>query len=271
MGCGCLFLILVYLLCSCLVYNVVWTLQNQNFQQKEPLPLTDNLTCAIVVHTFDGYQRFWTGFIHFYTKYASQVTWTVYFATEIKCPDNLPAHFVHLPCGQGEWGKRLRVALSQIPEQYVLYMQEDMWLTNTLTATYLNQAFQLAYLNNWNLFKLQVDCQHKINPDHHADYNNPQWYIASHQPGIWNKSFLLSTLSDNMTPFRHETSLNHRLHMNKDLANTCECHQHFFSLDFPYLDVSRRGRLLDSGRNMLKKEGLSFHVQKDEVMTRRNY
>lgn len=47
-----------------------------------------------------------------------------YFANE-SLPFDLPKHFIHIKTGHGEWSDRLRIALSNIPEKCVIYLQED--------------------------------------------------------------------------------------------------------------------------------------------------
>jgi hypothetical protein len=162
----------------------------------------------------------------------------------------------------------LRRALESLPGDYVLYLQEDMWLTGLLRSEYLTQALAYAVAHDVLHLKLQSYCSHRVGLA--TDYNNPAWYVASHQPALWQKSFLLSTLKDTHSPFQHETTLNMKLHTEagQDAAALCTCYPEVSFQAFPYEDVSRQGTLRKVGRSMLQREGLAFQIKPGEVMHR---
>jgi hypothetical protein len=221
---------------------------------------------GFLIHTFDGYKRYWPGFFHFFQKYYPQLDWPIYFANE-SLDINIPfQNFSQIKTGVGEWGYRLLQALQTIPEKFILYMQEDMWLTAPLSSSYLNRAMKTMTKYDLNHLKLQKNCTHKIIKS--FDVNNSLWYIVSHQPALWKKSYLISTLKANMTPFQHETETNIFLHQHPEMEMFCKCNQDFDSRIFPYEDVSRRGQLRDIGKRMLQTEGLNFVIGNDEIMYR---
>jgi hypothetical protein len=222
---------------------------------------------SIVIHTFDGYKRYWEGVVHFLQKYYVDQTSIVYFANETMDID-LPPFFSQIKCGKGKWGYRLIQALNNVPTKYVVYMQEDMWLNQYLHQRYLNEVEEYMEKNNLVSVKLFSNCKHDINIL--EDLNNPLWYIGTHQPSMWNKEYLLSTIDTTMSPFRHETSLNRRLHnTNEGIKVLCsEEAEIAFYQHLSYQDVSRQGKLRDVGKQMLKKEGLDFIFDKDEVFYR---
>lgn len=227
-------------------------------------------SCSVLVHSFDGYRRYWEGWLYFWHKYSeSSLPWTVYFATESRSPHATQLREVqHLPTGVGKWGYRLRRALESIPGEYVLYMQEDMWLTDALRSEYLLQALAHASKHDLLHLKLQPFCHHEVGLP--TDYNRSEWYVASHQPALWQKSFLLSTLHDNYSPFQHETLLNRALHTPSEriAASLCACYPEVSFQTFPYEDVSRQGQLREIGVSMLRREGLTFQKEPGEVMFR---
>jgi len=225
---------------------------------------------AFLVHTFDGYKRYWQGFLHFFGKYYdNNLGVPVYFATEKEDISRfaLPPTIIPIQTGSGEWGFRLMEALKQIPEEYVLYMQEDMWLTAPLDDTFLQKALARMQKDGLNHLKLQKECQHKRFPGH-PELNDSTWYVASHQPAFWKKSFLISTLKADMSPFRHETTTNIFLHQQPQLMSKCQCNQDFDARVFPYEDVSRQGQLREVGKKMLAQENLVFHADAGEIFYR---
>jgi len=223
---------------------------------------------SIVVHSFDGYKRYWPGWHHFFHKHCPKPFCPIYFCTEVESVEQPhDSMYHHIATGKGEWGARLITALRQISTPYVLYMQEDMWLTSPLSTAYMQSAMNQMETRQLNHLKLQKDCQHQVGLS--DQYNNPAWYIMSHQPGLWKVDFLLSTLMDQQSPFAHETTTNRMLQQAPDLAATCACNQQFTSQVFPYEDVSRQGQLRPVGKEMMEKERLSFIVGSDEVMFRK--
>lgn len=232
----------------------------------EPSP-----SVAVVVHSFDGYRRYWEGFLHFYRQnYVSHVSsdkrWPLYFLTEEKIPPLDTVPLTHIVTGSGPWGARLINGLEQIDADYILYMQEDMWLTGHLPHKDLVRAFdrmQKAGAGHW---KLQTDCQHRVSGL--TDYNDPAWYIVSHQPALWDRLFFLSTLKPEYSPFAHETKTNHGMHTSPARAALCHCDPSF---QFPYIDVSRRGVLRLEGQKMLTQAGLNFVTSEDQIYVRPDF
>lgn len=228
-------------------------------------------TVAVVVHSFDGYRRYWPGFLHFYRQhYVSQVSsaqrWPLYFLTEQKVPPLDMVPLTHVVTGHGPWGARLINGLEQIDADYVLYLQEDMWLTGHLKHDNLVRAFVRMQKKQAGHWKLQTGCQHRVSGV--TDYNDPEWYIVTHQPALWDRLFLLSTLKHDYSPFAHETKTNHGMHTSPARAALCHCDDDF---RFPYIDVSRRGKLRAEGHHMLEKAGMPFVTSKDQIYVRPDF
>lgn len=224
---------------------------------------------AFLVHTCDGYRRYWQGFSYYFFHFHPEPQWPVYFANETLPPPDAD-RMIHIPTGPGEWSDRLMRALSQIETEYVLYLQEDIWLTAPLTQTFLDRAIRQMEERELSYLKLQDDCRFVI--DMPENWQNRRFYVISHHPGLWKKDFLLSTLQPGMSPFRHESGVNRALHGPRRAdAFRCGCIQDLqpTAASFPYLDVSRQGQLRPEGRAMLDRAGLTFDIAPDEIMSRR--
>lgn len=221
---------------------------------------------CFLVHSFDGYKRYWEPWIHFFFKFHREPVWPVYFASEtILVVDQRVSPIL---TGKGEWGARLIQALEKIPEDYIFYFQEDIWLTDTLTQDYLDAAVQTIHENNLNYLKLQADCRFTVGLlDRIQDR---RWYIISHHPGLWRKSYLLSTLQAHMTPFQHEITLNTYLHQHHTEADQCKCNLDFDTRVFPYIDASKRGKLCQEGLRMIQADGLQLLIESGAVLERKD-
>jgi hypothetical protein len=203
----------------------------ENFDEKTAAVESDTHQCAILVHTFDGYRRYWKSWLHFFNRHHPDPEWNIYFANEERDVTSLfpegrvrsKYHQIH--CGKGAWGQRLIKALEQIPTKYVLYMQEDMWLTSRLSPQYLEACLFVAEQKQSKQLKLQAGCHHRHWKTDGEGW--PPWYVVSHQPGIWNRKYLLETLRA--------------------------------------VGVSVQGVISGWGRQMMAQAGIRYKVEADEV------
>ena len=259
-------MMLVFLIVVLIILVILNTTDNNNNNNipsnvSETVSETDG-NVALLIHTFDGYRRYWQGSIHFTQQHST--VFPTYFANENR-QVSLPESWTQLRCGKGAFGYRLRRALEQILEPYVVYIQEDMWLQQDIPSDLLQRATRKMEHDNLVSIKLFHGCQHDI---HETDLNNPRWYIGTHQPSLWNREFLLNTIQDSMTPFQHEVRLNQRLHRNRHESNRVSCVDDLSLPPLKYVDVSRRGKLRDIGKKMLKRANLPFRIDHDEIMDR---
>jgi hypothetical protein len=178
-----------------------------------------DLTIAIVVHACDRYELLYQGFNEFF-----QTHWPLntrisgyYFLTEEKDYSNGP--FKNIKTGKGEWSDRLKRSLSQIPESYILYLQEDMWFDKDVPAETINGVVDFTLEKRPLLFKLNSSEVYKTRPGDQFITgfriatldNQSSEYLMSHQASIWDKEFLMSQLEPNEHPWRNERKGTKRL------------------------------------------------------------
>tara|TARA_R100000152_G_C6781847_1_gene217332 strand:+ start:3823 stop:8139 length:4317 start_codon:yes stop_codon:yes gene_type:complete len=185
------------------------------------------------VHTCDDYSKFWDGWFDSFQKFwPKDLDWNVYFVNEtdeisfsddrikqlktfktkkeyIKEERQFDTQGNPFPGYGGMkqfdygWTDRLLNALDQIEEEYLLWVQEDMWLKTNVDSNLFENAYRFVERNDFNVLRM-----HRINsmsspyPDHYTetdlfinDYrlikiNKNAGYLMSHQPSIWKKSFL---------------------------------------------------------------------------------
>ena len=255
---------------SC-VYLTVCYSYNQLIKEEQPQPQqieikeTSNKenACYIIV-SFDGYRRYWPGFLHFFNKFNPNPKWPIYFISEsIPPPTNNNMNITHFKTGPGNFGTRIKKALEQIEEDYVFYLEEDIWLTDTLDVRMLENTLKEMIENDLTHYKLHKPCEH--NYPMMYEPNNPKWYVLSHQPSWWFKDFLYGTLTDNMTVFTHEIYANKFIQTHPELCSKVKC-----GTSIPFIDASRQGVLRDVAKQMLEKEKLTFTIGENEVLTRPN-
>jgi hypothetical protein len=161
-----------------------------------------------LVHTFNGYQHLWPGFIDAFEKNWGLKYPVCYFGTDLPThqliEERVKEHFRVIYSGLGEWSDRLRALLLQIPSDYVLYMQEDHYPTKKPP-----DLSKLAVIIEKNdLFRLQISPIvhfYKVyGTENPLFFDEKSKYLVSHQPSIWKKSFLLDCLKKGETPWVNE-------------------------------------------------------------------
>jgi len=174
---------------------------------------------ALLVHACDRYEFLFEGFkIFFDQNIKNDIEANFYFATE--CKQVSLANFANVLSGEGEWSDRLsKILREEIREEYVMYMQEDMWLSKPLNSKLLNSIFEFAIDKKADCIKLHSSEVYTTIPTNIyfeglnlSTLNNQQSkYLMSHQITIWKKTFLLQQLRANENPWRNERRATKRL------------------------------------------------------------
>jgi hypothetical protein len=167
---------------------------------------------ALLVHACDRYEFLYPGFEYFFSRHWDfTIPCSYYFATEQK-PATVKG-FTNIMSGPGEWADRLRHLLTEkIKERYILFFQEDMWLTKDVNPNFFKQLFREVEANKWKLVKLHSSGVYKTIPTeifiegfNLAKLDNEESdYLMSHQVSIWDREFLAQQLKKGEHPWRNE-------------------------------------------------------------------
>ncbi len=171
-----------------------------------------NRNIALIIHSCDRYELLYKGFEFFFSKYWDfSIDCNCYFATEEK--KVAINGFENIRSGKDEWADRLAFLLKEkIPEKYILYFQEDMWINKKVNAAFFNQLFELTKKNDWQHVKLHSFGGYKtiaadlyIEGFNIAKLDNVNSdFLMSHQVTLWNKTVLLEQLHTKEHPWRNE-------------------------------------------------------------------
>ena len=163
-------------------------------------------SCCALLHSFDGYKRFWPAALFFSLRSLPSAL-PVICATE-RCPmDPLGANC--LLTGSGSFVWRLLRALHRLRRsyRYILYLQEDMWLREPITPTSLEAWLALMDRHQLAVLKLSAEALPGQVPVLLADqpsldnsgcqqvtwYSNEE-FALSHHVSLFDCDFLLKTL-----------------------------------------------------------------------------
>lgn len=173
---------------------------------------------ALLVHSCDRYRFLYHGFEYFFNKYwPKEINCKYYFATEKI--DVQVKGFENIQSGIGEWSDRLRTLLQKIEEPYILYFQEDMWLSKPVDAGFFEQLFLQCQQQQWQQVKLHSSEVYKTKP---TDLfinglnvskldNTASDFLMSHQVTLWDRQFLLRQMARSEHPWRNERRATKRL------------------------------------------------------------
>lgn len=174
---------------------------------------------AVIVHACDRYKFLFDGFVHFFNaNWDRNIPCNYYFATE-EIDVNIPG-FTTIKSGKGEWSDRLSKLLrDEIEEDYVLYFQEDMWLSKKINPDFFIELFDHAIRHDWRMVKLHSSEIYAtkslgiyIQGFEVTELNNDaSRFLMSHQVTLWNKEFLLEQLHPGEHPWRNERRATKRM------------------------------------------------------------
>lgn len=186
---------------------------------------------VLLVHACDRYRFLYRGFERFFNLYWDKsADVELYFATEVESVQI--NGFVNLKSGKGEWSDRLRKLLSEdISSDYVLYMQEDMWLSSQVDGKFINGLAQFVRDFKPNLVKLNSAENYTTTPTENfisalriAELvNDKSQFLMSHQPALWNRKFLIEQLGKGEHPWRNERRGTKRLRKLNPLIFHSDC------------------------------------------------
>lgn len=179
---------------------------------------------AVVLHTCDAYERLWKGWAFCWRKFQGGTDLydsRLYFMNEKKpIPLSLfrqGSQVIPYPTGKGEWSDRLIKGLTNIPEPYVLYMQEDFWLRDTISDGILNELMVEISQRPAHAVKimghtprLAATLQPTMKGEKFQRFKIDSPYFFSHSPTIWYRPHLMACLGPNESPWRNETTGNER-------------------------------------------------------------
>lgn len=207
--------------------------------------LVRNKDLAVILHTCDAYEFCWTGW-HFYFSrhWDTKLDCNIYFANESSAC-NFP-DVSHLPTGSGPWADRLMRALESIREDYVFYLQEDFWPTQSID---LKSYYQIARALDADALRITADSDYycTYRPFQVCDVSVRRFalnsrYLVSHAPSIWKREFLLSCLESGESPWQNELNGTSRLRMRNPKIFLC--------VDDWYVPTCRKGNLTAEGLKM---------------------
>jgi hypothetical protein len=209
-----------------------------------------NENVSIILHTCDSYEFCWDGFLHYFKKNFQIDNIKKYFCNEEK-KINLDNNWSQLLTGKEEWSNRLIYILNNIKDEYVIYIQEDVWIKDEMDYNFLNSCYQ--YIKEKNLDVLYI-CPAEVG-NTYSDlfksdtllgydvngFNENSNYILNHQFGVWRRTSFLENLIEGESPWQNEKIGTQRL-IKRGVSDKYKVLNRRW-----YTSVSRKGKLTTDG------------------------
>jgi hypothetical protein len=158
--------------------------------------LVDPGQVAILVSSFDGYRDAWDPFFTLFFRYWPDCPFTIYLISNNARYDG--ERVINLALGDDMgWANNMIAALSRIQAPYVIYLQEDYFLTRPVSTQRIIElieymdAKQAGYLRLYPSPGPDLDCAD--NPDI-GEISKKAPYRVSMQAAVWRKDILQSLL-----------------------------------------------------------------------------
>ena len=178
---------------------------------------------AVLIFACDRYELLFKGFDYFFNEnWDHTILLKKYFTTEHK--ELKIKGYTNLKSGDGAWSDRLKIVLNQIDEDYIIFMQEDMWLNKKIPEGVLHQILSYVTENELKLVKLHSSDVYRTN-ELNTNFSGFKLsevikkdsnFLMSHQVSIWSKDFLKKQLKKNEHPWRNERLGSKRLKKSTD-------------------------------------------------------
>lgn len=197
---------------------------------------------SIVVMSCDKYECCWHPFFKCLDKYFPNhpKTYLVSESKECKYSQTIKT--------KGSWTKRLRDALEQTEEDYILLMLEDFFIRKPVDEERINKIQFTDDIICYN-FEKQYRTPAYSTKEWDIQANN-QWWLNSCQPTMWNKKLLIERLQCELNPQQWE-----ELFINSPYI-------HFINNQDYIIDIGYRHQPLNEGwgvtRGKITKECIKF-------------
>ena len=205
---------------------------------------------AVVISSCDKHSFLWNGWWHYFNNW--DYDYPVYFLTESKKPE-FPVKTINVNIPD-IWTKRIRESITQIPEDDIFFMTEDVFITSKFKDfEKIYKTFKTLNADSLRIRRIPSkyttlhDTMFKINGTVVKKLDQHSKYLIAYSPNIFKKSFLLKCLENDESIWTNETKGSRRLEGKE---------YNIYSYLKPnwYGNACRKGKLTEEGKKLLNYE-----------------
>lgn len=143
---------------------------------------------AVVVTSCDAFQECWEPFIYSVSKYWKDCPWNIYIVSNYNSIESNSVRFIKVGEDKG-WASNLKLALSQIYADYIIYLHEDFFINSKVNTTEILKHLLYCTNNNIDYLRLSAPFFDKYSIPETCYALSPQSkrYRLCLQSAIWKK------------------------------------------------------------------------------------
>jgi hypothetical protein len=181
---------------------------------------------SIVVSSYDGFSDCWAPFFHGINKYWKDCPYAIYLITNFK--DFRAERCQPIKLGEDRgWSRNLLTVLERISTPYVLYFQEDYWISRPVNTAKIAEYVALMEEKRIDYVRLRA-----LPPPDHDFPHDPclglldegAKYRNSLQAALWRKSVLHDLINPEESPWQFESAGNVRSRKYRDTFLSVKIH-----------------------------------------------
>lgn len=151
---------------------------------------------AILVISFDGYSDVWDVFFECYNKFWKCNTNNLYLVTNNLNPEFLNVNIIKTG-EEKSWSNRVRTALEQIDEDFLLVMLEDYFISRNVNQQNLDNLFNTVVEEKIDYLRLvPIPYEYRYKKKGIYNLNDKFIYGVNLQTAFWSKDYLKRLLYD---------------------------------------------------------------------------
>lgn len=213
-------------------------------------------TVSMLISTCDKFSDLWDEHIALLRQHWKGEIWKTYLVTDKQTNREYDGIEIIVAGEDKDFPMRIKYAAELIDADFILLTLDDYFVIDDIVESRLKYLADRAETENIDYLKLYD--RRKANPSKYESTEKlyridlTKKYAITLYPAIWNRDFLINSVSKDMTTWEYEPSLTN--YAKKSHANCMFSH----SGSFDILDVVRKGKVLHKAAKYFKRNGISI-------------
>jgi hypothetical protein len=164
------------------------------------------MNISVLIGTCDAYSPLWRNFDILFQRYWQLPTKNILVSETEIFSNN---HYQTVTPGKKPWGERVLESLELIDTEYVFFILDDYYLTESFTQEFIDDHIKILEKHNAVKIMTDIDYGEPIYYLEHIEedlykFKMTSDYLNSIQPAIWKTSYLKQVLKPDYSPWDFE-------------------------------------------------------------------
>lgn len=170
---------------------------------------------TVIISSCDAFANCWQPLLHSIDQCWDDCPWDIYIISNYKEAGHHKIKFIKVGEDHG-WASNLKKTLGSIDSEWIIYLQEDFWLTNKVKTKSLEQHINYCIENEAGYLRLTAPFhdEYAVNNSCYAAIPEGCRYRLCLQAAIWHKKTLENCLIEGWTGWNFEYDLEKYLKSN---------------------------------------------------------